>query len=261
MLHKAFINCISNEKYPLFEPFLWKYFSEEEVYNASKVLSEIAQVEICNKDSELENTFKIAHKILYLPERKIPEKNYFPFDATFTTTDNINENVVHFDKEVYIPLLDVRLGENKPHTICSIKNNSVLISPLDIDDTVWAFPICRFLTSTEKKIGAIESRANPLEILFISEGSIILAQDGGIFALQTGTEYPISLFVDLPIGKREVFLIVYVSKIYESKNYLNDKRLVQNPLENKSVAICRFTSIKEEDRRFLFEKLYGTRYK
>ena len=62
------------------------------------------------------------------------------------------------------------------------------------------------------------------------------------------------MFIKLPIGQREVFLTVFVSRLFDAAYK------VGNTTKKKTVATCRFTTIKEEDRRFLFERLYKARY-
>ena len=93
-----------------------------------------------------------------------------------------------------------------------------------------------------------------MEILYISDGIITFGLQEGDFPLQRGSEYPLSLFIKLPIGHREVFLTVFVSRLFDTSYY------VGNSKKTKTVATCRFTTIKEEDRRFLFERLYKARY-
>lgn len=248
-----FISCFSNPKYPLFTPFLWQHLSESELFASAKFLEEIANIEICNINSTLEQCFLSDQKILYLPEGKLPNKNYFPYEATFTSTDFFDENI-DLKNEVYIPILDKGKGETQPHSVCSIIQDSVIISPLEIEDSITSIPICRFLSSTNDEQNYIQGRALPLEILYISDGIITFGLQEGDFPLQRGSEYPLSLFIKLPIGQREVFLTVFVSRLFDTSYY------VGNSKKTKTVATCRFTTIKEEDRRFLFERLYKARY-
>ena len=245
-----FISFFSNTKYPLFTPFLWQFFSEADFYASAELLKEIAKIEICNKDSNLEEYFISQQKILYLPEGKLPNKNYFPYEATFTYSDFFDSNP-NLENEVYIPIMDKSKGDTKPHTICKIIQESVTISPLEIEDSLTALPICRFLANDNDEVEYIQGRAAPLEILYINDGMIILGLKEGDFPLQRGSEYPLSLYVNLPIGKREVFLTMYVSRLFQHSSVSR---------KNKTVAVCRFTSIKEEDRRFLFERIYKTTY-
>lgn len=247
-----FISCYSNPKYPLFTPFLWHYFSETDYNSAEKILKHIAKLEKCEKNQLLENLFAKEKKILYIPEGKISKKNYFPYEATFISSDFEENRNLFFEKEVYIPLFHKDI-ENSPCTICSIIQDSVTISPLEIEDSITALPICKFLVSKAENIDSIQGRAVPLDILYLNDNSIILGLKKGTFPLQKGSEYPISLFVTLPIGKREIFITMYVSRVYESSSFFASDNSFDS---NKTIAVCRFTSIKEEDRRFLFEKLY-----
>lgn len=251
-----FLTCFSNDNYPLFTPYLWHYFSENDLIRSEDFLEEIANIKICNKNPELEKVFENKNKILYLPEKELPQKNYFPYEATFTTADVLPDEIFFLESEVFIPFLDKRLNEKEPHSICFMIQESVTISPLDIEDTVSSLPICKFLSSSNNEIQSVQGRNSPLQILYLNDGMLILGTETGDFPLQKGNEYPISLFIDLPIGKREVFLTVFVSRIYS--NQRKNKKTINE--EQRTVAICRYTSIKEEDRRFLFERIYGSLY-
>ena len=87
---------------------------------------------------------------------------------------------------------------------------------------------------------------------------IILGLEDGDFPLQLKNEYPISIYVDLPIGKREIFVTVFVSRLYTNKDF--DSKQSNGNSSKRTAAICKYTSIKEEDRRFLFEKTYNSLY-
>lgn len=252
-----YISCVSNPNFHLFTPYLWHYFSENDVCKSYEFLKKIAKIDICEKNKEMESIFVKDSKILYLPEGKIPSKNYFPYAATFTT-EELTMFPAFMDKEVYIPFLDKSKGDTMPHSVGYIIQDSVILSPLDIEDAISMLPICKFFSMNQNEFSSIQGRAVPLEILFINSNFLIIGLKEGVFPLQKGSEYPISLYIRLPIGKREVFVNVYISRIFESTNYISSK---QTSIEkNKTVALCRYTSIKEEDRRFLFEKLNKTIY-
>ena len=253
-----FLTCFSNEKFPLFTPFLWNYFSETDLLGAEKYLEEIANLKICNNIPELEKIFEKKQKILYLPEPIIPSKNYFPYEATFTTKDDLRIDFNILKNEVYIPFSDKNQNINKPHTICTMIQELVTISPLDIEDSVSSLPICKFLSTTSNEIKSVQGRFSPLQILYINDGMIILGLEDGDFPLQLKSEYPISIYVDLPIGKREIFVTVFVSRLYTNKDF--DSKQSNGNSSKRTAAICKYTSIKEEDRRFLFEKTYNSLY-
>lgn len=253
-----FLTCFSNEKYPLFTPFLWNYFSETDLHAAELYLEKIANLKICNNIPELEKIFEKKQKILYLPEHIIPSKNYFPYEATFTTHDDLELDFDVLKNEVYIPFSTKNQNITKPHTICSMIQELVTISPLEIEDSVSSLPICKFLSATYNEIKSVQGRFSPLQILYINDGMIILGLEDGDFPLQLKSEYPISIFVDLPIGKREIFVTIFVSRIYTNKDF--SPKQANNNSSKRTVAICKYTSIKEEDRRFLFEKIYNSLY-
>ena len=62
-----------------------------------------------------------------------------------------------------------------------------------------------------------------------------------------GMEYPMSIFVPLAAGVREVFVTATVVRLYTGK-------------KGEVCAVLRYNAIREEDRRFFYERYYGTRF-
>ena len=252
------VECIANEAFPLFQCSIWKYYPKNLVQQSLEYLKDIANLIPVNLDEDIRELIIEQNKILYVPDHSLPERNYFPFHATITLDDvpfyELNkwkERIKGFDNQVCIPLAETSLQANElvsnVHTILELQEESVIVSPLDIEDSLQLLPVCKYLSMEHNFSSAIQGRALPFSILYISESIIILGQIDNKMFLEKGSEYALSLFIPLEIGNREVFLTVFVSKLYENKS-------------GSCCAVCRFTSIKEEDRRFLFEKLYGSRY-
>jgi len=107
--------------------------------------------------------------------------------------------------------------------------------------------VCRyFVAADEPKVDAVQGRVKPFSILFINHERIVLGFEKNVaLPIKEGNEYAMSMsFVmkDAPAISREVFVTCRVSCIYESKE------------SDALAADCIFTSLKEEDCRFLYEK-------
>lgn len=109
-------------------------------------------------------------------------------------------------------------------------------------------PVCRYIAEKQNQMSSIEGRANPLQILYIDYERIVFANSYNFMSLTSGTEYaleinfPIESSDKKTIGKRTVFVTCSVEDTYSD-----------NANEFKC-AVCKFTSMKEEDVRFLYEK-------
>ncbi len=104
-----------------------------------------------------------------------------------------------------------------------------------------------FLCDTTIEIPSVLGRIEPLLLLFISNKELVLGCQSGQMPLNSGSEYAVELSIPIMRLTRTIFITVYVSRIIQSS--LSDC--------SKQCAICTITSIREEDSRFLYEKLYG----
>jgi hypothetical protein len=94
-----------------------------------------------------------------------------------------------------------------------------------------------------ESLDPIEGRAAPLSIVFLSDTSVTLGGKTESFPLKTGYEYAVQISCAARTGRRIIHATLTAGEIFTAAN---------------SAAVCPFTSIQTEDRRFLFEKLYGT---
>lgn len=119
---------------------------------------------------------------------------------------------------------------------------------LSIGNGLFLIPVCRYLASEIENSGSIQSRKkNPL-VLFVNHERIVFAFREGDADFCKGSEYALKMGFPLegPVKERTVYLTCLVEAVLES----DDK--------TKKSAVCRFTSIKEEDVRFLYEKSGNT---
>lgn len=107
--------------------------------------------------------------------------------------------------------------------------------------------ICRYMVEEKTfRVEAIEGRVKPFDILFVNHERIVLGfEKNHAFELSEGEEYPVEMSFSLketPAVVRKVFVTCKVDNLYENEN------------QSKFVADCSYTTLKEEDCRFLYEK-------
>lgn len=249
------VEGVEDQFYPLFKCNLWCYFPQKEVEACINDFFSIADLVKGNVPEDVFKMLQYHHKILYLPEHKIPEKNYFAFDASVTDNDvKIYKTIasVALDTEIeklnygaYIPLSET--PELPAHSVFAIDSN-VSVTPLEISDSIAMLPVCRFLEAPVADVPQdIQGRVMPMKILFINETQIIFGSSENQMLLKMGMEYPLSVFVPLSVGTREVFVTATVVRLYTGK-------------KGEVCAVLKYNVIREEDRRFLYEKFYGTRF-
>jgi len=113
-----------------------------------------------------------------------------------------------------------------------------------IGNGLFLIPVCRYLAHKIPQSQVIEGRKNPPLVLFLNHERVVFAFRQGDADFSKGCEYALRLGFPLegPVKERTVYITCAVENVYES----DDK--------SQKTAVCRFTSIKEEDVRFLYEK-------
>lgn len=112
---------------------------------------------------------------------------------------------------------------------------------------VQLIPVVRYLSEKVSKMESVQGRKEPLDVLFVSHERIVFGQKAGNVDLQEGTEYALEMSFPLPrpLTERKIFGTCRVEA-----NYFDDSK-------EFSCAVCRYTSLQEEDVRFLYEKGTG----
>ena len=249
------VDAVEDIFYPLFKNNLWCYFPEKEVAACKEDFFSIADLVMGNVPEDINKMLQYYHKILYLPEHKLPEKNYFAFDASITENDvkiyrtiapvPLRTELERLPYGAYIPLSET--PELPAHSVFAI-DSTVPVTPLEISDSVAMLPVCRYLEAPVVDVPHdIQGRVLPMKILFINETQIIFGATEEQMILKMGMEYPMSIFVPLAAVVREVFVTATVTRVYTGK-------------KGEICAVLRYNVIREEDRRFLYEKYYGTRF-
>ena len=111
--------------------------------------------------------------------------------------------------------------------------------------------ICRYMVIPKiEKIEAVQGRVKPFNILFVNHERIVLGfEKNDAFELSENSEYPLEMSFALkesPAVIRKVFVTCRVSAIYKNED------------STKFSADCIFTTLQEEDCRFLYEKATST---
>lgn len=104
-----------------------------------------------------------------------------------------------------------------------------------------------YLCNEELEIPSVLGRVEPLILLFLSDKEIVLGCQSDQMPIYTESEYALEIFIPIMGITRTIYITMYVNTI------------VKSPIDNnnKYCALCEITSIREEDSRFLYEKLYG----
>lgn len=115
---------------------------------------------------------------------------------------------------------------------------------------VQLIPVVRYLAEKVIVMESVQNRKSPLEILFINHERIVFGQRAGNAELQDGAEYALEMSFPLPrpLSERKIFGTCRVES-----NYYDDKKEL-------SCVVCRYTSLQEEDIRFLYEKGTGEKF-
>lgn len=103
-------------------------------------------------------------------------------------------------------------------------------------------PVCNYLTFENTQFESIENRQKPVEILYVDHERIVVGFDQNEDFVQN-EEFGIKLIFSLkkgPILTRDIFVTAFVNKIYKN--------------ENKCCIDFKYTTLQEEDMRFLYEK-------
>lgn len=103
-------------------------------------------------------------------------------------------------------------------------------------------PVCNYLTFENTQFESIENRQKPVEILYVDHERIVVGFDQNEDFVQN-EEFGIKLIFSLkkgPILTRDIFVTAFVNKIYKNGN--------------KFCIDFKYTTLQEEDMRFLYEK-------
>ncbi len=115
---------------------------------------------------------------------------------------------------------------------------------------IQLIPVCKYLTETHTSgLDAMENRQRPFSILFVDHERLVVGMETQGCTFFENEEYGIKLSFSIkrgPILTRDIFVTSIVNKIYRSADGLF------------SCVDFRYTTLQEEDLRFLYEKATST---
>jgi len=115
---------------------------------------------------------------------------------------------------------------------------------------IQLIPICKYLTEAHNTgLEAMENRVKPFSILFVDHERLVVGMETQNCTFFENEEYGIKLSFSIkrgPILTRDIFVTSLVNKIYRSADGLY------------SSVDFRYTTLQEEDLRFLYEKATST---
>lgn len=111
-------------------------------------------------------------------------------------------------------------------------------------------PVCKYLTENHiEAMEAMENRQKPMTVLFVDHERIVLGLNKNSFSFVSGSEYGIKLSFAIkagPILSRDIFVTGIVNKIYSVDQ------------SDYACVDLKYTTMQEEDMRFLYEKATST---
>ncbi len=110
---------------------------------------------------------------------------------------------------------------------------------------IQLIPICNYLTMNDIKLNSIQNTKKPYSVLYLDHERIVFGFNQEDYQMLNDSEYAMKLSFSLkqgPILSRDLFVTCVISKIYKNKE------------NSKICADCVFTTMQEEDLRYLYEK-------
>jgi len=115
---------------------------------------------------------------------------------------------------------------------------------------IQLIPVCKYLSEPKKiQMEAMQNRQKPLSILFVDHERLVLGMESTECTFFANEEYGIKLCFSInngPILSRDIYVTCTVNKIYRS------------PKGDLSCVDLKYTTMQEEDMRFLYEKATST---
>lgn len=195
---------------------------------------------------------EICRIVEFEKERKLD----FCVNLFYSCSDKTDVNIKCFPKENY-RLFSKPIWSDVPENI-QHKTKSYLEKIIvharkagTAGNGLQLIPVCRYLAESREKMQSVKGRINPLDIIYADYERIVFGSDTTSMKLESGCEYAIEMAFPIEstvIKTRNMILTCFVEAIYT-----NDEDTFKS-------AVCKFTSIKEEDARFLYEKTTNKKF-
>ena len=252
---KVHATCTEHESFPLFENSPWLNLSKTQIELGNIYFKNIANLVETQLEENAFEIMRVSKLLLYPTENKVPMRDFFPYPVTITS-DMIEQNklpiienfLAQKNYQLYIPFCEEK--NSKMHTVLSLKSQNPRFSPIDIAETLIKISICKFFVESSHTATIEKQQHSSLDIIALSHSHIAL----GIkfekitgtkytktqFPLQEGKEYTITLTIPVGILERSITVTLFTKEVFTNG-------------DNAYSALCTFTDLKEEDRRFLYE--------
>ncbi len=257
--------CKEKSNYLLFENRLWLNFLHDEALLAKDFLYRFANLELVYLGDVISRLISDQKLVFYIPEKKIPTRNFFPYPISIIQDNiehlmlsSVNAEIQECSHTAYIPFCESPLDE--VHSVFGLKARMVMVSPMEVLDSILMLPVCRFLIQDHVIDKKHRVGSAYLSILCITDTKIIFGfplkenkiynlkknDNQQIFPLEQNQEYSLHLHIPCDKFKRKISVTISVGHVYK-----NEGRAV--------CALCSFVNLQEEDRRFLYEKFNKTK--
>ncbi|MDR3284976.1 MAG: hypothetical protein LBS97_07355 [Treponema sp.] len=246
------IPCIAEKDFPLFRFDTWRGIRADNAGAAGTCLHKLQGADVWQLPPEITRELQKSGKLLYLPGGRLPEKKPFAFDCCVLSRDwdgpdyaPLAHKLRELPYSLYMPLGGAVQEKNG---LAAAFGNGPVEQP-KIEELIYLTVAANYLTAREDSSASLplvpEGTEKSLSLLFVSEKILILGGAGRSFPLEKNQEYALQMTCSGSQLIRQIYTACFVSEVYTA------------PESEKQCALCIFTNLKAEDKRFLFEKLYG----
>ena len=241
----------SNSRYPLFNPFVWRNVKLSDSF--FELLEKNTFFAKTGNAGNLCNCAKEADKLVVAYGRKFPQKNPFPFEACL-----LNEELQRFpagivstfrkELDAFSECLFVPFSDSVGTVMAGVPAEKFSGMAFDqacekIMEQLAFVPAVSYMAEKKEENTAVQDRISPLELVYVSERYISFICSSKTIPFQPLQEY----YFFMNAGHRTIKAQCRVRQVFEH--------------DGKIAAICVFTRLNPEDKRFLYEKTYGTVYR
>lgn len=238
------LDCGQKEGFPLFVPQTWHLLPENPCKELEKLLGKLCKALPVEVPDSVKNLMCRTGKGLLCVQGKLLDSNPFPSDCCLISSDvkdnlDISQDISSLGSGFYFVTGGASAVTGKVYCIKDVIDHQHLTELFPV------FTIAMFLSEKDVTVSLQDRFAN-IQVLYVSSSEIVVAAESGQFQLQKEASY--SLLLQVPMGalRRTITLVCYVDEIYEKGS--------------RTSALCRLSSVKAEDQRFLYESLNRTRY-
>ena len=241
----------SNVRYLLFNPFVWRNVKLSTAF--FEILEANTAFIRSNQNGNLIECMCESQEMLLVYGKRFPEKNPFPFKACLLNDElqkkpagivsTYKREVDSFAGNLFVPFSDSKKTVAAEIPVTFFSQMAFTQACEKIMEQLAFVPAVSYLAEKKEENTAVQDRISPLELVYISERYVTFVCSSKTISFVPMQEY--SFLIN--IGYRNVRAKCSVRHVFEH--------------DGKIAAICVFTRLNPEDKRFLYEKTYGTVYR